>query len=168
MKTTLLGAMLGASLLAAGLTAGAAQAQEAVVGAANPDALFTSPDPVLNRNKQAAYHIMKDLLECHHWDQASTWLTDAYHQHNPNAATGLKGVIFYFTQVRKDQPLPCPEKMKSEIVAVVADGDYVTVVTPRHIKNATDPSKNYDTTWFDMWRFKDGKADEHWDPATKQ
>jgi len=25
----------------------------------------------------------------------------------------------------------------------------------------------YTTTWFDMWRFKDGKADEHWDPATR-
>jgi hypothetical protein len=21
--------------------------------------------------------------------------------------------------------------------------------------------------WFDMWRFAGGKADEHWDPATK-
>jgi len=25
----------------------------------------------------------------------------------------------------------------------------------------------YTTTWFDMWRFVDGKADEHWDPAIK-
>ena len=24
----------------------------------------------------------------------------------------------------------------------------------------------YTTTWFDIWRFRDGKADEHWDPAT--
>jgi len=24
----------------------------------------------------------------------------------------------------------------------------------------------YTTTWFDSWRFVDGKADEHWDPAT--
>ena len=24
----------------------------------------------------------------------------------------------------------------------------------------------YTTTWFDTWRFVDGKADEHWDPAT--
>jgi predicted SnoaL-like aldol condensation-catalyzing enzyme len=24
----------------------------------------------------------------------------------------------------------------------------------------------YSTTWFDTWRFVDGKADEHWDPAT--
>jgi predicted SnoaL-like aldol condensation-catalyzing enzyme len=26
--------------------------------------------------------------------------------------------------------------------------------------------KTYSTTWFDTWRFVDGKADEHWDPAT--
>ena len=34
---------------------------------------------------------------------------------------------------------------------------------------ATFDSKGnaYTTTWFDMWRIKDGKADEHWDPATK-
>jgi predicted SnoaL-like aldol condensation-catalyzing enzyme len=24
----------------------------------------------------------------------------------------------------------------------------------------------YSTTWFDTWRFVDGKADEHWDPDT--
>jgi hypothetical protein len=31
---------------------------------------------------------------------------------------------------------------------------------------ADDPTKSYTTTWFDTWRFVDGKADEHWDPAT--
>jgi len=30
-----------------------------------------------------------------------------------------------------------------------------------------DPSRTHTTTWFDMWRFVDGKADEHWDPAIK-
>ena len=43
----------------------------------------------------------------------------------------------------------------------------VTVVIPRELKDPKDPSKTYTTTWFDMWRFVDGKADEHWDPATK-
>ena len=48
--------------------------------------------------------------------------------------------------------------------AVVAEGDYVTVMTVRHLQDA---KKNpYTTTWFDTWRFVDGKADEHWDPAT--
>jgi len=37
----------------------------------------------------------------------------------------------------------------------------------RELKDAKDSSRSYTTTWFDMWRFKDGKADEHWDPATQ-
>jgi predicted SnoaL-like aldol condensation-catalyzing enzyme len=49
----------------------------------------------------------------------------------------------------------------------VAEGDYVIVVTPREMKDPKDPSKTYTTSWFDMWRFVDGKADEHWDGATK-
>ena len=52
------------------------------------------------------------------------------------------------------------------MVAVQAEGDYVTVLTVREIKYTDDPTKSYTTTWFDTWRFVDGKADEHWDPAT--
>jgi predicted SnoaL-like aldol condensation-catalyzing enzyme len=69
--------------------------------------------------------------------------------------------------VVKAKPVPIPEKMKSKIVAVVAEGDLVTVAYVRELKDPKDPAKTYTTTWFDMWRFKDGKADEHWDPQTK-
>jgi len=142
-------------------------AQEAVHGVANPDALFTSPDPVLNRNKQAAYHIVKDLIEAGQWSQADRWLTPAYHQHNPLAASGRDAVVAFFTQVLKAQPKPVAEKLATPIVAVLAEGDLVTVAYPRVLKDPKDPSKTYTSTWFDMWRFKDGKADEHWDPAAK-
>ena len=47
-------------------------AQEAVIAAADKEALFTSADPKLHANKQVAYHIMRDLLEAGHWDKAST------------------------------------------------------------------------------------------------
>src|SRR5580704_12255929 len=109
----------------------AAIAQEPVVGVANPDSLFTSADPTLNANKQAAYHIMKDLLEANHWELAANWLTPAYHQHNPNVASGRDGVVKYFSAARK--PTPVPEHMKTKIVAVVAEGDLVIVVTPREL-----------------------------------
>ena len=33
---------------------------------------------------------------------------------------------------------------------------------PKYI--APDPGAKYTTTWFDMWRIRDGKAVEHWDP----
>ena len=144
-------------------------AQEPVVGVANPDALFHSKDKKLDKNLQAAYHIMLDLLECNQWDQADKWLTEAYHQHNPLAASGRAGVIAFF-KGRGVQPTPVPPKfVKTKIVAVLADGDYVTVVTPRGpTPDPRDPTgqKTYYTTWFDMWRFVDGKADEHWDPQT--
>lgn len=141
-----------------------ANAQESVVAVADPEALFTSPDPKLNTNKQATLHIMRDLLEANHWDLADKYLTARYIQHNPNVASGRDSVVKYFSATRK--PSPIPDKMKTKIVAVVAEGDLVIVATPREYTNPKDPSKTYTTTWFDMWRFKDGEADEHWDGAT--
>ncbi|MBO0859973.1 MAG: hypothetical protein J2P21_16200, partial [Chloracidobacterium sp.] len=41
------------------------------------------------------------------------------------------------------------------------------VVTPRVVKDPKDPTKSY-TSWFDIWRFVDGKAYERWDGATKE
>jgi len=142
-------------------------AQEPVVGAANADALFHSPNPKLNANMQVAYHIEKDLLEANHWELADHYLTARYLQHNPNAASGRAAVVDYFTRVRKVVPKPIPAKLGIAVVSVVAQGDMVIVVTPRVVRDASDPSKSYTTTWFDLWRFKDGKADEHWDCATR-
>jgi predicted SnoaL-like aldol condensation-catalyzing enzyme len=74
--------------------------------------------------------------------------------------------------------------LNTEIVAVQAEGDYVTVLWPRTYFDPRDPAnakcpyptaprpnapctgKTYSTTWFDTWQFVDGKADEHWDSAT--
>lgn len=153
-----------ASLMVALTTAAAAQ--EAVVVAPDPDALFFSADPKLNVNKQAAYHIFKDMLEAGHWDEAETYFTPAYIQHNPSIKSGRDGVVAFFTQVLKIQPKPIPEKMGAQVVSVTAEGDFVSVATVRTLKNPTDPSKTYTTTWFDMWRFVDGNANEHWDNAT--
>jgi predicted SnoaL-like aldol condensation-catalyzing enzyme len=145
----------------------AASAQAPVVGAANVEALFTSPDPKLHRNKQAAYHIERDLLASGHWELADKWLTDRYIQHNPNAASGRIGVVAFFTQVLKVVPKPIPATLAMPVVAVVAEGDYVVVITSRVMQDPKDPTKRYTTSWFDMWRFVDGKADEHWDGAEK-
>lgn len=133
----------------------------------NPEALFTSPDPKLHKNKQAAYKIIKELIEAGHWERADMYLTERYLQHNPLASSGRAGVVKFFTEVRKAQPKPIPEKMQTKVISVVAEGDYVIVTFPREYKDPTDPNKTYWTTWFDMWRFVDGKADEHWDSQTK-
>jgi len=140
-------------------------AQEPVVGVANPESLFTDRDPKLNANKQAALHIMKELLQCNHWDEADKWLTAKYLQHNPNVVSGRAAVVKFFGSRPKT---PTCDKLTTPIVAVLATGDLVTVVIPREYRDPKDPSKSYTSTWFDMWRFVGAKADEHWDPATRQ
>ena len=153
-----------AALFAAMLVSAPLSAQEPVVAASDTDALFHSKDKKLDRNKQAAYHIEKDLLEANHWDEAEKWLTPEYLQHNPNVKSGRDPVVAYFTSTRK--PSPVPEHMGAKVAFVNAEGDYVTVAT---VAERTDPKTNekYTTTWFDTWRFVDGKAAEHWDCALK-
>jgi predicted SnoaL-like aldol condensation-catalyzing enzyme len=141
-------------------------AQEPVVGVKDPESLFTDPDPRLHRNKQATLHIMRELLQCAQWDRAGEWLTQRYIQHNPNAASGLDGVVAFFTKVMKVKRVDSCPRLTTEIVAVIAEDDYVTVMLPRRYPDPRKPGAQYSTTWFDTWRFVDGKADEHWDPAT--
>ncbi len=102
-----------------------------MVGVKDPESLFKDSDPALNRNKQAALHIMRELLQCGQWDRAGEWLTQAYHQHNPNAASGLDGVVAFFTKVMKVKRVDKCDKLTTEVVAVIADDDYVTVLMPR-------------------------------------
>src|SRR3954469_22120052 len=140
-------------------------AQAPVTGSKDPESLFTSKDPKLNANKQVVMHIMRDLLEAGHWDLAPMYLSNRYLQHNPNVASGLQPVLKYF-EGRPSKPIPDKNHWSTQVVSVVAEGDYVTVAIARSLPDPRDPSKMYTTTWFDMWRIMDGKADEHWDYGT--
>ncbi len=160
----MLPALFAASMLLAPLPAQAQALSDPVVAAPNPEALFTSRDPILHRNKQTALKIVKELLEAGQWSRAPQYLTKRYIQHNPVAASGVDAVMHYFVDIAKVQPKPVPERMQTKVVAVQAEGDYVTVSYVREMPDPKNPGKTYTTTWFDMWRFVDGKADEHWDP----
>ncbi len=143
---------------------GVIDAQAPMPTSADAESLFSSPDPKLRANKQVAYAIIRELLEAGHWERADRYLTERYLQHNPNAQSGRQAVVHYFTQVRKVQPKPIPDRITTPVIAVMAEGDLVTVLYPRKVKG---PKGSYMTTWYDTWRIVDGKADEHWDPAVQ-
>ena len=159
MKKTLLASLL---VLACHLPV---VAQEAVRATPNAEALFTSPDPKLHANKQVVYFILRDLLEANNWDLADRYISKEYIQHNPNAPSGRDALVFFFTQVLKVKPKPIPQKLSLPVAEVMAEGDLVTVIYPRRVKDPKHPQGSYSTAWFDTWRIKDGKAVEHWDPA---
>src|SRR2546430_4372015 len=128
--------------LAAALLAGSPSlhAQEPVVGARDPDALFHSSDPKLNTNKQVAYHIVKDLLEAGHWELADKYLTGRDIQHNPNAASGRNGVVKFFTAGRKVMPAAMPPQMKTQVGAVAAEGGPLGGPSRRRLEAGTGSS----------------------------
>jgi predicted SnoaL-like aldol condensation-catalyzing enzyme len=152
-------------VLMTGLVVAPAMAQAPVTGVADPESLFMSADPKLHANKQVVLHIVRDLLEANHWELADKYLTKEYIQHNPNVASGLDPVLKFFGS-RASTPIPDRRSWKTKVVSVTAERDLVVVAFARENRDPRDPNKTYTTTWFDMWRIKDGKADEHWDPAT--
>ena len=144
--------------------AGPSFGQAPVVGTKDPEGLFASRDPKLDANKKVVLHIVRDLLEAGHWKDAPKYLTDRYLQHNPNVASGLTPVLAYFSN-RPESPIPKSDAWRTKVVSVVAEGDLVVVATVREMPRPTGAG-TYTTTWFDMWRIQNGKADEHWDGAT--
>jgi predicted SnoaL-like aldol condensation-catalyzing enzyme len=139
---------------------------EPVVGVADPTSLFKDKDKTLNANKQAAMHIVIDLLAYGHWNEADKWLTERYIQHNPNFGSGRAPIMAAFGK-NAPRPIPAdPKDWSTKIVAVTTQGkDIVCVASVSARQDPRTPGKTYTTTHFDMWRFVDGKADEHWDEA---
>ena len=160
MKTSAVLAVLTVSLMSS-----PAFAQAPVVGHPDPESLFTSPDPKLHANKQVVLHIMRDLLEAGHWSDAPKYLSQRYIQHNPNIPSGLDAVMKAFSS-RPQSPIPARNAWRTRIASVTAEGDLVVVGVVRELDNPRAPGTKYTTTWFDMWRIQDGKADEHWDYGT--
>jgi predicted SnoaL-like aldol condensation-catalyzing enzyme len=137
---------------------------EPVVGVADPMSLFKDKDKTLNANKQAAMHIVIDLLAYGHWNEADKWLTEKYIQHNPNFGSGRAPIMAAFGK-NAPRPIPAdPKDWSTKIVAVTTQGkDIVCVASVSTRPDPRNPGQTYTTTHFDMWRFVNGKADEHWD-----
>ena len=148
------------------LGTGSAFAQEAVRG--NPDhaALLASSDPKLAANKRLVYDFWREVFEAGHVELAPKYMTETYIQHNPLVASGREPFIGFLTKFV--QPKPIEPKVKSPLVAILAEGDLVVFVFAPELEDPKDKTQKYTTSWLDMWRIENGKMAEHWDAATKQ
>lgn len=140
-----------------------AYAAEPVVPAKDQQALLKSSDPQLAANKKLVFDMWRTFLSAHHIDEADKFLAPEYHQHNPNATTGLDGVKAYF-RAQNLQPTAVPDHIEG-LVSLVAERDLVVVSLVRNMKDKD--GKEYTSTWFDMFRIANGKIVEHWDTALK-
>ncbi len=127
-------------------------------------ALLTHPDPKLAANKRLVWDMWRTLLNGYHIDRAGEFIHKDYIQHNPMANTGLEGMQNFFRSLNRP-PVEIPDAIPEGVVAVMAEGDLVTIAFPRAYKDSC--GRDYVSTWFDMFRIKDGLIVEHWDAAQR-
>ncbi len=147
------------------LLCGATFAALPVVPGKDQAAMLKSSDPKLAANKKVAYDFFRVILTGLRLEQCDKYMRDDYMQHNPNADTGMKGFKEFFS--KRGGPKPIPDTLTG-LVAIQAEGDYVTLSFVRAYPDPKNAGQKYTTTWFDMFRIVDGKIAEHWDNALKQ
>jgi predicted SnoaL-like aldol condensation-catalyzing enzyme len=84
-------------------------------------------------------------------------------QHNPIVPSGLQGFLDTFSR-RWPKPLDPDKVVRTKFVKVMVNDDMVNLIYAKQRTNVNDPTKTYESFWFDMFRVKDGMIVEHWDP----
>ena len=140
-------------------------AQLPVKPLASQNELLKSSNQSLEQNKKLVYDMWREFLEGGHLELAEKYFAESYMQHNPNAATGRKALVDFFSRFSKPQTII--DSIKSPVVTILAEGDLVMISFARELPDPADKSKKYTTTWFDLFRIENGKIAEHWDCAEK-
>ena len=124
--------------------------------------LLQSPDPHLARNKRLVFDLWRQIVDAGQEGRANRYVAANFIEHNPNAGMGMAGFRRHFS-ARQDQPIQ--PWIKAPVVALVAEGDLVALVTMQEHAHPVRSGRTYTTTWFDMFRIVDGRIIEHWDDA---
>lgn len=127
-------------------------------------ALLESADPRLASNKRLVFDVWREIVDAGHEELAERYLAASFVEHNPNRASGLEGFKAYLSSHPDAQ---VERFIRAPVVAIVAEGDLVALVTMQEHPHPSRPGNTYTTTWFDMFRVVDGHLVEHWDAAAK-
>lgn len=129
----------------------------------NQQALLQSDNPQLAANKKLVFDFWREVFQARNMSLAPQYMAEDYLQHNPNVPTGRQAFMDFFGRFAQ-QPVR-PEV--DNLVTILAEGDMVVLAFRRELPDPKNAGSTYTTTWFDMFRIKDGKIAEHWDYGTK-
>jgi predicted SnoaL-like aldol condensation-catalyzing enzyme len=135
--------------------------------AKDQQALITSNDARLARNKKLVWDFWRIVYEGGHMERAAEFMAPEYIQHNPNVESGREAFVRTIGASRP--PRPVQETSGFPIISIVAERDMVVVMWARKVRDREDPEKIYEMTWFDVFRVDDksGKIAEHWDSSER-
>ena len=126
--------------------------------------LLSAADPALAANKRLVFDAWRQTAEAGRDELAGLYFKDGYVEHDPNWETGLRGLK---SRVAAQADTAIETSLQYPLVALVAQGDLVVLVTAREHPHPALAGETYTTTWFDMFRIEDGLIAEHWDGASK-
>jgi predicted SnoaL-like aldol condensation-catalyzing enzyme len=144
-------------------TEGGPQPVTGVSGSAQAS-LLRAADPQLETNKHLVFDAWRHTMDAGRADMVDLYFAKDFIDHDPNAGAGREA---FKSHVAARADAPVHSSLKAPIVAVVAQGDLVTLITGREHPHPTRAGQIYTTTWFDMFRIEDGRIAEHWNGATK-
>ncbi len=125
----------------------------------------------VDANKKVVYDFYRFAWEPKDMSAVPKFMSDDYVEHNPMFNGGRDDLMRALQSGRFgkwNEPAKVQDELKDPPAMIVAEGDLVTWIFKRVRKDPKDPTKTYETFWFDTFRIKDGRIVEHWDGATRQ
>ena len=121
-------------------------------------ALLAAQNPALAANKRLVFDALREVFEGGQQQAIERYFAPGYIEHDPNFASGNAGL-----QARAAAASGgTSPTLDAPLVAVVAQGDLVTLVTSREHPHPHREGASYTTTHFSMFRVANGRIAEHW------
>lgn len=122
--------------------------------------LLKSADPVAGANKRLVFDLWRELVDARRPEARSLYIGAGFTDHSAGTGAGHDGF-------RDTSPVQASRAVQptiaAPVVALVAEGDLVVLVTRREHPHPVRQGLVYTTTWFDMFRIADGRVIAHWD-----
>jgi len=128
--------------------------QETVSGRTQTDGPTTSQDlEKTAENKALAKALVEDILMGKNPDKVTDYISaESYHQHNPGVKDGLNEIIEAIQYLTAQNDM----FIYTKVHKVLGEGNFVLTVSEGSWHDKPQ-------VFYDLFRFEDGKAVEHWD-----
>jgi predicted SnoaL-like aldol condensation-catalyzing enzyme len=126
--------------------------------------LLDALTPRLRKNKRLVFDLWREAVEAGHAQFAERHVAADFIERSPIASSGLAGFKAYFP-ARPERPVEA--WIRAPVVAMVAEGDLVALVTMEEHPHPGRAGRTYTTTRFNMFRIVDDRVVEHWDAGSR-
>ncbi len=127
-------------------------------------ALLDDDRPQQAANKRLVFDAWRQLHDAGREELAEIYFAPDFIEHDPNRTSGRASFV---KDISSRPDLPIETSLRMPVVAMVAQGDLIVLVTALEHPHPIRSAESYTTTWFDMFRISNNKIAEHWNGATK-